>query len=542
MTDKTKGIFLTILLASIIVLVFFGEILKEPNNYYFSAGGDGFKAYYGAIYHLEYDTSAMRMNGMNYPYGEMIFFTGSQPLVVNTVKFISKYIFDINDHIVGIINVLMILSVVVAALFLFLIFYELKINWLFASFAAIGICMLSPQIERFGGHFSLSWLFWIPAMVYLVMRFDKKPSFFIAIIMGMVTLLAGAMHMYFFGFYLFIIGLYFISELFDKERQYSISKGFLFFVIQFLLPVIILQIIISAYDPVPERTTNPYGLLEYRAHPVGIFFPGGKPYAFVPQFLTVFKHISWESLAFIGVTALAGFLFGTIVFFKKVISKKNPFNVTDNHLLNILFWSSFAALLFSFGIPFVFGLEGLAAKLGPLKQLRALARFSWFFFYMLNIVVFYSVYKKTRLFKLKWKIVAAMAFAFLFFDGYWNINLKSRRIHNQIPVLEDKQNTYPENDWISHVNPDDYQAILPIPYFHVGSENIWIGSKNGTQELTMIASLKTGLPTLGVLLSRTSIDQTFTNYALVTEPTEPFSLLNILPDKRPFLLLFNKQS
>lgn len=543
MSNKTKGLLLTLTLSIAIVFIFFGKIIQDPNNYYFSAKGDGFKAYYGAMYHLKYDTSSMRMNGMNYPYGEMVFFTGSQPVVVNTVKFISYNIIDISENIVGIMNLLMIFSIVFAAFFIFLIFFEFKVAWWYSALVSVGICMLSPQIGRFGGHFSLSYLFWIPLMVYLIIEFDKKKTFTISVLIGFATFLAGAMHMYFFGFFGFIIGLYWFSQIFNKMSKTSFFNGILNFSIQYILPVLALQLLISLNDPVSDRTAYPFGFFAYRGHPVAIFFPSGKPYSFVPKFLTVFEHISWESLAFIGVVGLAGFVSGLVLFFKKIMVRGKVFRTTNIPILNVLFWSSFVALLFSFGLPFILGLEWLTDYVGPLRQLRALARFSWLFYYILNILVFYSIYMKRNDVRNRniWRFVAILAIAFLFFDGFWNIYLNSRTIQNRKSVMEDVANVTIQNEWVNKIIPSEYQAIMPVPYFHDGSENVWLGSKYDTQEITMIASLKTGLPTTGVQLSRTSIEQTYVNYALITEPIEPFELLNKIPNNKPFLLLFNRK-
>jgi len=542
MNIKTRGYILTLLLATIVTFLFFGRIIFDPNNYYFSADGDGFKAYYGAIYHAKYDTSAMRMDGMNYPYGEMVFFTGSQPLVVNTVKFISNHFFDISGNVVGIMNLLMIFSIVVAAGFLFLIFYELNVHWLYASVVSVGICMLSPQIARFGGHFSLSWMFWIPLMLFLILRFHKRPNFINSGVIALVTFLSGAMHMYFYGFNGFIIGLYLLAQIVNKKRCFGLVKGLLFFFIQLIFPFLVFQLIIGSYDLVTDRTAYPYGFFAYRAHPAGILLPSGKPYGFVPEVITVFKHISWESLSFIGVSALAGFLVGVVVFVKKFFRRQNAFMLTDNFVLNTFFWTSFLALLFSFGIPFVFGMEWLVDYLGPFRQLRALARFSWLFYYVMNIVVFYTVYQKTIENKTSnlWKVLAIIAVGFLLFDGYWNIYINSRFIQNRNAAMEDVSNSLPQNEWVNEFDPADYQAIIPLPYFHVGSENIWIESKSNMQEITMIASLKTGLPTTGVQLSRTSISQTYKNYSLVTEPFESYAILTDLPSNKPFLLLFSR--
>ena len=138
-------------------------------------------------------------------------------------------------------------------------------------------------------------------------------------------------------------------------------------------------------------------------------------------------------------------------------------------------------------------------------------------------------------------MLALVALGILLYEGAWNIYINSKFIQNEKPAMTDAKNELPVNRWVDQIDPEEYQAILPIPYFHVGSENIWIVSKQGIQEMSMIASLKTGLPTTGVQLSRTSIAQTFKNYAVVTEPFEALEIVKDLPNRKPFLLLFNRK-
>ncbi|MCG8501072.1 MAG: hypothetical protein MJB12_11775, partial [Firmicutes bacterium] len=527
------------------IFIFFGKIISDPNNYYFTTEGDGFKAYYGAIYHMQHDTGMTHLEGMNYPFGEMVFFTGSQPFIVNSLKLVSNHFVDLSDHVVGIINMIMILAILAAAIILYLIFSELGLSWRYSSIVAVGICMLSPQIARMGGHFSLSYLFWIPWMIYLLIRYDKKPSWKISLQMALVTFLAAGTHLYFVGFYGFMIGFYWFNYVWKKRNMLkAYFNGFVSFLVQFVLPVVIIQLIISMNDSVVDRTALPYGFFVYKAHPVGILLPSAFPYDFVPRYITVFRHIQWESLAFVGVAGLSAFLYGLFNFIKKAVGFNVFWKVSDSSILNQLFWASFAALLFSFGIPFILGLEGLADWLGPIRQLRALARFSWVFFYMLNIVLFYWLYKKVLVEKAKpkWIVITVLAVSFLLFDDFCNISNGISRLANRNLMLEDKSNLTKINEWAKSINPDDFQAIFPLPYFHVGSENIWIDSKNGTAELTMNLSLKTGLPTNGVILSRTSIEQTYLNYHLTTEPLNYSNVLDQLPNDKPFLLLINKSA
>jgi hypothetical protein len=103
--------------------------------------------------------------------------------------------------------------------------------------------------------------------------------------------------------------------------------------------------------------------------------------------------------------------------------------------------------------------------------------------------------------------------------------------------LEDRSNLTVANFWIKKINPQDYQAIIPLPYFHVGSENIWIDGTDEVKQNAMLVSLKTGLPITGVELSRTSISQTYINYSMFTEPLQRLEMVDYLENEKPFLVL-----
>ncbi len=540
MKERLYGIGTVVIISLVVLVAFFGKILSDPGNYYFSTGGDGFKSYYGAIFHARFDDQAYRSSAMNYPNGEGISFTDSQPLLVNPIRFISKHITDITDKTVAVINLAMLLSIVLASIFIYLIFRELGVKWWFGSVVAVGIAMISPQIGRMAGHFGLSWLFWIPLVLYLIIRFDRTRKLPYTLLIGIVTFCAGLLHFYFVAIIAFLTGGYwFFRFIWYRQAKTFWYRDVIHIFLQFIFPVLVLQFLTMVNDDVTDRTAWPFGLFSYLAHPVGIFLPDKRPWLFVPEYITVFRHISWESLAYIGTPALFGFLAGLAWMVKRAIRRESLLKVTHLSSVNVMFWVSVIALLFSFGLPMVLGMKGLADYAGPLRQLRALSRFSWLFFYLLNIIVFTSIYHRVFVKESKWfwKIVAGAAVLLLFVDGFYNVRNVAHVIKNRIPVLEDTQNLSEANAWVNEVDASKYQAILPIPYFHVGSENIWIDATHGVKETTMLASLKTGLPTAGVELSRTSISQTYNNFALVTEPLERLEFPDFLPDERPLLLL-----
>ena len=544
MIREKSTFFITVLATLILLYVFFGKIIQNSNNYYFAKDGDGFKSYYGAMYHLKFDSTYSHFDGMNYPFGESVFFTDNQPLITNTVKFISKNFWDISDHIIGIINISMIISILFSVILLFLVFKEFNISGWFAALSAIGISLLSPQIARMQGHFSLSYVFWIPLILLLIIRFSKKTSWKLSLLIFVSGFFAASMHLYYTAFYtLLLTSFWILWKNWFNESWLNRGTAVLHWFVQVVLPVLLIQLIIYSSDHVSDRTSNPYGFLVYVAHPVSIFLPNGAPYNFVPKIITVFRHLSWEAFAYIGTAATLIFWIGLVRFLTRFFKKNINLKVTDQNVLNILFWTSLLALVLSFGFPFKHGFEWLIDYLGPFKQLRALSRLSWIFFYVVNLVAFYVLFIWYRNFKNRQiaALVVTIFFSFLFVEGFYNLENTVANIKNQNPTLEDKNNQKPENLWVELIDRDKFQAILPIPYFHVGSENIWIESQQNTQVYAMEASLKTGLPMTGVQLSRTSRSQTFMNYSIVTEPFEPLKILDELPSQKPFLLLFNRK-
>ncbi len=536
MKDFIKGFLLTMILSVIVLLFFFSPLLKDINNVYFAPSGDGLKSYASSIYHLQNDTSLFHSYVQNYPYGEMVFFTDCQPMIIIPVKILANCGIDFRSSIVGILNLFMLLSIVIAAIFLFLIFHELKVIWWFAAIASVGIAILSPQIGRLGGHFSLSHLLWLPMLIWLLMKFDQKKSYWLSVLIGFITFFAAGMHMYFFALFGFLFLFYWGYVLISKQMHWKGKTWMIHLFLQLILPLILVQIISGYSNNISDRTTHPWGLFTYRAYPATIFLPLHKPYSIFLKTIGLKHDYEWESFAFIGSVALLGFCAGIYQMVNRIKNRQTWWKISDNMLITSFFWASVASLLLSFSIPFNLGLAFLLDYLGPIQQVRALSRFSWTFFYILNILVFYGI---SLLLKRKagFKILAIFALVFLLYDGYLNVSQYAPRLNNRVEELDDKNNTSPENAWVSLINTYDYQAVLPLPYFHVGSENVWLDSKCDVMRQSLIVSLKSGLPSMGVFLSRTSISQTYKSLELMSTPVAPYRILSALPNRKPLLLL-----
>ena len=536
MEDFRKGILLTLVLSTAVLFLFFGSLLKDPNHVYFAPSGDGLKSYASSIYHLNNDSSLFRSGIQNYPYGEMVFFADCHPMITNPIQILNKAGIDFREYIVGIINLFMLLSIVLAAIFLYLIFTELKVSWWFAAIASVGIAMLSPQIGRLGGHFSLSHLMWLPMLIWLLMKFDQKKSYGLSAIIGFVTFFAAGMHMYFFALFGFLFLFYWSFSLYSRQINIRNYQWAIHIFIQLILPLILVQLIVGANNTITDRTTHPWGFFTYRANPATIFLPIHKPYANIMRQIGMKYDYEWEAFAFIGMVALIGFIAGVYRMVIRIRQKQLWWKVSENWMITTFFWASVASLLLSFSIPFNMGLIFLLDYLGPIQQLRALSRFSWLFYYVINILVFYGIFDLMKR-GISMKILGVLALSFLLYDGYLNVNQYAPQLNNRIPELDDVSNSMPENAWVSKINPADYQAVLPLPYFHVGSENVWLESKCNAMKQSLIVSLKSGLPSMGVALSRTSISQTYKSLELACIPVSPYRIKSDLPNQKPLLLM-----
>lgn len=537
MKDFHKGILLTLLLSLAIIFQFFGPVIKDANHVYFSPYGDGLKSYAAAIYHVNTDPTLFRSNLQNYPYGEMAFFADCMPMISNPVEILSHIGIDLRPYLLGIINLSMILSIALAAFFIYLMLTEFKAAWWFAAVASIGIVMLSPQIGRLGGHFSLSHMMWLPMLMWLLLKFDKNKSYKYSAFIGLTTFMAAGMHMYFFALFGFLFLFYWIYVLGSGSMKIKDYKWALHLFIQLILPLILVQLLSGFNDTVTDRTSHPWGLFIYRAYAETVLLPLGKNYAApIINALKIKQDYEWEAYAFIGLVALLSIVAGIVQMIIRIVKRKPWWKVSESNVLTAFFYASVASLLLSFTIPFNLGLTDMMEHLGPIKQLRALARFSWTFFYVINILAFIGI---AALLKRGWflKIIAVLSLAFVLYDGYLNIRIYAPQLNNRIAELDDTANTSPENAWVSLINPKDYQAILPLPYFHVGSENVWLESKCESLRESLIVGLKSGLPSMGVTMSRTSLSQSYKNLQLVSIPVGPYRVKEDLPNQKPLLVM-----
>jgi len=532
-----KGAWIVVILMSIILITLFHKTVFNAGKVSFAAGGDGLQSTFGTIYHLRHDTTYWDTYAMNYPFGESLFFTGNPILMTNALKIIQDITGkDLSEKAMGLSNLWILFSFVLCALFVYLIMIELKLPWWYAVLGGVLIAMFSTQWERLSGHYNLAVAFAFPVPIYILMRFYKKPLYLTSVIFGLYMFIISARHLYFTLIITAMIIPFWIHLIFSGlNGKGKWHQAMLHFAIQIFIPLLVFLILSGMNDEAIDRTAYPWGFYFSRMKLEAIFLPIGLPHGSFLEFSYHSKSTAYVSLLGTIVFLVIGIRLFVLLFKKQF---KEAFLIGDSKSFSWIFWGSVICLLLSFGLPFSPAYEKLLNYTGPLRQFRVPGRFIMPFYYLMTITAFYMLwfwFKNTR-FKGKY-VVLVVALLFTSFESIMHIRARPRQYRHTLEQLNDWDNKLEENRWINGHSWSEYQSMVPLPFFHVGSENYWIGDRSPALQPAFIMSIKTGLPLHAALLSRTSISQSLMNIDLVKEPYHDYEVLEMLPSDKPFLLL-----
>jgi hypothetical protein len=171
-----------------------------------------------------------------------------------------------------------------------------------------------------------------------------------------------------------------------------------------------------------------------------------------------------------------------------------------------------------------------------------LGRFVWAYYYVINIIAFYAIWNYSTRFKgfknkylgFKW-VIALAPLAILLFESYDFQRIKPIKL---IPNYAKRSIAANGPDhWLNKVDFSKFQAIMPLPYYHIGSENMLLEINYWLYKKVYYTALHTGVPDIGVFLSRTPLGETSKSIQLALTPFEPSAILDDFPDNRPIALL-----
>ena len=540
--DKQKySLILNIFITIVFVFIFYSPILLNPNSHQFSEKGDAIKNYYTYTYYINNNKDAINFEGLNYPYGEHFLYTDCTPILSISIKLTSKIFPGITNYSVGILNFLLIFSFLISSLLIYLILKEFGVNYWLAAISGFLIMLLSPQIFRLTGHLALGFGFFLPLTWYFSLQYSfwlfmsLLITFYIHAYLGMI---AAA-----FLFAFAIVKL--IHQLVQKDVDISYYVK-LFLII--FLPIIIFRVFIFITDTHYGRTDNPWGFFFAHADASSVFLPIKRP--FKPLVTMIFGDVSqiWEGWAYIGLSSLLAIFFYLFLLVKRSRrQKKFSFDNRwlDNNHLHYALIAGILLLIFSTAYPFKFYKPSLD-WFSVLKQFRAVGRFAWVFYFVITISSVYFIDRYTKHLQKRGKkilsIMVTIVFVALFFleslPYHQDISEKIRKSNN---MFDKKQLNKNFILGLESINPDDYQAIIPLPFYYIGSENFGKPASDKIYLLSQLLSYHSRLPILGSYLTRTSI---WESKNIVQTMSPGYYEKNIIPDiksDKPFLIIFSKE-
>ena len=533
---------------------FFGDVFIHPNKHLFNEQGDGIKSFYVYADHIKNDDSYNQMRNMNYPYGQTHIFTDGQTAIANTIKFLSSYSSFFETHSIGIYNYLILFSFVLCAFFIALILQRFGLPPLIVIAGAFCITVLSPQIMRISGHPTLSYAFFFPLSWYLLMKCIDS-NFKISL---MLLIVLNTTFWFFVHPYLGMIITLFYSScviifLIQKKRKKLLAfNSLLSFFLIIVTPIVLLKLYTSYYDYHEFRSEYPWGFWVFYSRFASVFLPHSVPFSRAVDYIFDVKTIQWdmETLAYIGLACDVVLLFCVYRFIRYVVKKRSSriLNLVLPEHLSTALWAAVLLLLFSMCIPFKFGLHSFVDKISLLRQFRSLGRFAWVFYYVATVYSVYTFWLFARRLMMKGKKVLSYTISALFFLMFIieaRADFKERARWAVLPLnLFNEDNLKEEyKSLINEVNKvkDDFQCIIPLPFYHVGSENFGVEYSEENIRISMLVSYWCNIPMMSNSAARTPILESKNIMQFFSPRTIEKKIRNDFSSKKDFLLLLTKE-
>ena len=530
--DRWGWVILLVVMAALLWLRF-PDFFKYGNDGFIEPWGDGYKTYHAYLYHLKYDSTYSHFEGMNYPYGEHAVPGDTEPALSNGVKWLTQLGLPLESAALGILNLSLLASLLLCALFLYLILHRLNLPFWYAIGAAIALTFLAPQLHRMTAHYGLARPEVIPMILYGLLRMEETKRYRFSIFIGLITIFYSAIHFYFFALIAFTVTGYFFFRILILGNWKAWPTYLMHYLFQLIVPLLFFYFWMMHLDPVTDRTTAPWGFFYYRAFPSGILTSPFEPHwQWISEHWKPLAALDFEARAYLGLLAIAGLPALLIRWlWSRLIARKTMILSEEKAHSNFLLFQLLSAsvvLVFAFGLPFIIpGLEGLVDLAGPVRQFRSIGRFAWVMYFSGNIIVIaWFCYQLRR--QVYWLV---LPLALLAFEAYHY----NKGVDLRLDLITDYEPGRRFTD-IPGLELEQYQAILPIPYYNLGSDQFWWDVSGFIGQKSMTLSIQTGLPLTAAMLTRSSRGQTINQLQLVTEPYRSPRLLLDLPDDSPILM------
>jgi hypothetical protein len=513
----------------VLLLMLHRDWVFRPNSVYLNGSLEGVSQYINTAWHVERDTTLVHFGGQQYPFGEHIAFTDNAALTSTLLQWVHRHILDLSGSTAGILNVLVLVSVLLSAVFMWLLLHRLRLPMVLSVGGALGITFLSPQHAHLQHELGLSVMFVFPMILWLLSVFEVSLTRrYVSLLIGFLVVAATQTNEFFYWLLaLFLLG-YALWQVFSKpwwRYQYRIA---LHLMVMVLLPYVLLNFWYHWSDFAVDRPTQLETFRLNKSTFEGLFLP--------PDFV---RQTGQIPQAYLGMTAALFtllFIVRRFRLFPKHWSENLHHQVHAPFMVAILF-SCVLLLLTAIDLSLLPGMGWLWDVTGPLLGLRRPAHLAWGFYYAINIVAVYWFWQAALHLSARyafWRLpLGLMPIILLLGEAcLWQHWIRVSPVPNPTlvsgtPVLE---------------RPDDFLAMVSMPYYHATPADTCAQPDADFYLRVRTLGLQYGLPDMGVYQYKPSISKMLQLLQLNLEPCDLPTALNELPEDRPLLLAIDNRN
>lgn len=557
----------TVLAQVLLVAVTYKKLLLNPHDYLLCKHYDGIKTYYTYQYYINqaWQKGSMLFTGMNYPFGDYILYTDNGPLIAWLVKAAAQVVPAVGAHAIPVYNFLMLGFIVLSSYLLVKILSLLLKNQLLIIAFSLILPWTNPQIMRFTiGHMNLSISAALLVGIYCLLRlylayFSQERSRKWVLLFVSSLVVFSLIHMYYLVLVLAFTGFFYLFWWLqawkrNEPRMPIFRDGLLLVSLPLVICVGVIRLI-DRYNHLRNSTAQGYDWIEWKLNFSALFTPYG--YNKVRFLFESANGVPYESYAYLGAFGLFGMLvwLGLRFFGNRAVYSFEPLKTErTGQFLVLLGLAALASLFISLG-DYYYVADGkfrfvnylntffyLQKLTNLVTQFRCLGRFVWIFFWTFNFVLLFLIDRSLSRNPAWWfKGLVAVLVALAAID--LKNTLGYSRHDSVVPnILYAPEHLTEVKALLSNQNPKAYQALLTIPFYHVGSEGDYsytIDPEETVSNLSMQLSLHTGLPLMASKLARTP--PRFAQLQFATfQNGQPADTLRALMDNRPVLVIYNK--
>lgn len=572
-SSKISPLPIVLIIQLILIYWVYQPFFSQGEEVIFCANHDGLKNYFTYFTYLTQDenTAADFYTQMQYPYGEYIFYTDNTPTLAIPLKWFSNNIVDITPYAFRIFNWFCLLGILLSTLFSWLILKRLTKNiWLW-SVLAVTLPWLTSQMFRIGfGHFNLGFSWTYILTFYLLMliyeyRDNWKKVLKVSLILWVSVYLIAFIHLYYLPMLCAMIGTFgLVIAIWERKNK---KKALVWFFSGFglalvsLLSVWLTIRLNDSFYPLRKKVEKAYNWSEWNLKIDGLY--SNYDFSTIPSILQSNLLVSDDSESYLGTFAIYGLLFLLVWLIVKTIQNRKQFKSAFKTYFSgekgamalLIFFAGLMCLNIAIGeyakmfnnkLSFDNPLHPFKyARLiaGEVTQFRVLARFNWACFWAFNFTIIYLFDQFFERHKQNWIRGFIVLLTLLSVVDMVDMQGEARKALNGNPLTSPTVNE-PIRDLLKDIDTKKYQAILPLPFYAIGSEvdDMMLMAEDNWRTRTFALSIQADLPLMASNLSRSAVVQHEALLSIFTEKGINNHLKERL-DKRPILVFMtNKEA